>query len=478
MRSYQVKIYDIKKLQDGRARPWRVRWVVAGQEFVEAFRAKTPADNFRTDLVKASNAGQPFDTEAGLPVSDLRVRTTTTCYQLACTYLKAKWPRLAAKSRRSTVESLVAVIAELVQQSRTRSPDPTVLREALFHSAFNPHRRPSDRPAEHVTALAWLEKGSLPVVELESLDLARRVLERLALRLDGRPAAATTCRRKRAVFYNWLGYVVESGLLDSNPLDRVQWTTSQVAEAIDRRVVANPTQVKQLLDALSALGGHANHLVAFFGCIYYAGTRPSEAADLRLPDCRLPGRCLNCGTTFDDLLTVVPGPDCPHDEIEPAWGRIILAETNPYVGSQWTDDGSPRQRRGLKHRPRTHTRPVPIPPPLVALLCQHVRRHGIAPDGRLFRSPHDRPLSESCYGRWWRLVRQQVLTPQQAASPLARRPYDLRHAAASLWLNAGVPATEVARRLGHGVAVLLRVYANCIDGGEDGDNQRIGAALS
>jgi integrase len=60
---------------------------------------------------------------------------------------------------------------------------------------------------------------------------------------------------------------------------------------------------------------------------------------------------------------------------------------------------------------------------------------------------------------------------------LARRPYDLRHAAASLWLNAGVPATEVARRLGQGVAVLLRVYANCIDGTDHDNNQRIGTAL-
>jgi integrase len=45
-----------------------------------------------------------------------------------------------------------------------------------------------------------------------------------------------------------------------------------------------------------------------------------------------------------------------------------------------------------------------------------------------------------------------------------RRPYDLRHAAVSLWLNSGVPATEVARRAGHGVAVLLKIYAHCIDG--------------
>ncbi len=34
----------------------------------------------------------------------------------------------------------------------------------------------------------------------------------------------------------------------------------------------------------------------------------------------------------------------------------------------------------------------------------------------------------------------------------------------SLWLNSGVPATEAARRAGHGVAVLLKIYAHCIDG--------------
>src|ERR1019366_2123642 len=73
--------------------------------------------------------------------------------------------------------------------------------------------------------------------------------------------------------------------------------------------------------------------------------------------------------------------------------------------------------------------------------------------------------------------RPLALPPAQQASPLARRPYDLRHAAVSLWLNAGVPATEVARRAGHGIAVLLKVYANCIDGQASAANQRINDAL-
>ena len=46
----------------------------------------------------------------------------------------------------------------------------------------------------------------------------------------------------------------------------------------------------------------------------------------------------------------------------------------------------------------------------------------------------------------------------------------------SLWLNSGVPATEVARRAGHGVAVLLKIYAHCIDG-QAAANQRIAEAL-
>jgi hypothetical protein len=65
----------------------------------------------------------------------------------------------------------------------------------------------------------------------------------------------------------------------------------------------------------------------------------------------------------------------------------------------------------------------------------------------------------------------------QQASPLGRRPYDLRHAPVSLWLNAGVLTTEIVRRVGHGVAVLLKVYANCIDGQAATANQRISDAL-
>jgi hypothetical protein len=86
-------------------------------------------------------------------------------------------------------------------------------------------------------------------------------------------------------------------------------------------------------------------------------------------------------------------------------------------------------------------------------------------------------LQDSGYDEVWTEARKQAFTPVQCASPLGRRPYDLRHAVVSLWLNSGVPATEVARRAGHGVAVLLKIYAHCIDGQANAANQRITDAL-
>jgi hypothetical protein len=47
------------------------------------------------------------------------------------------------------------------------------------------------------------------------------------------------------------------------------------------------------------------------------------------------------------------------------------------------------------------------------------------------------------------------------------------HAAVSTWLNAGVPAPQVAEWAGHSVDVLLRVYAKCITGQQADAKRRI-----
>jgi hypothetical protein len=54
--------------------------------------------------------------------------------------------------------------------------------------------------------------------------------------------------------------------------------------------------------------------------------------------------------------------------------------------------------------------------------------------------------------------------PDQLATPLMKRPYDLRHAGIVWRLNSGVPAPQVAKWAGHSVEVLTRTYAGCVVG--------------
>jgi integrase len=82
-------------------------------------------------------------------------------------------------------------------------------------------------------------------------------------------------------------------------------------------------------------------------------------------------------------------------------------------------------------------------------------------------------VPSSTYYRVWQEARLLALPPAVAASPLASRPYDLRHSALSTWLNAGVDPTEVAERAGNSVEVLLTRYAKCLDGRQDVANRRI-----
>jgi integrase len=81
-------------------------------------------------------------------------------------------------------------------------------------------------------------------------------------------------------------------------------------------------------------------------------------------------------------------------------------------------------------------------------------------------------------GRVWRRARKAAFTAEVAASPLAKTPYDLRHAAVSTWLNGGVPPTTVAEWVGHSVEILLRmIYAKCLDGSDTLVRRRVQAAL-
>jgi hypothetical protein len=125
------------------------------------------------------------------------------------------------------------------------------------------------------------------------------------------------------------------------------------------------------------------------------------------------------------------------------WGRIDLAASAARVGKDWTDDGAARQTRGLKHRPQHETRSIPIPPILVQMLRNHLKRYGTARDGRIFFTTRGRLIQDSAYSVVWQEARAAaLLSAQQAPPPLARRPYDLRYAGVLLALKVGVAAPK------------------------------------
>ncbi|MFE2430153.1 tyrosine-type recombinase/integrase [Streptomyces sp. NPDC059373] len=245
-------------------------------------------------------------------------------------------------------------------------------------------------------------------------------------------------------------YAIEEGYLDENPLAGVKRTASNTGDKVDSRVLANSIQCTQLLTAVSYVGSvHRNggrRLVAFFACQLYAALRPTEAVGLKGADCYLP---------------------------EKGWGTLTLRETRPVSGKKWTDSGQRHDKRGLKAREANTDRPVRFPPLLVAILLAHLKEFSTAKDGRLFANERGDVLGTSSYWRVWREARPIAIPPDRVDSPLAHRPYDLRHTCVTNWLKAGVPVAEVARRAGNSPEVIHRRYEGCIDGHEELNNKKI-----
>ncbi|GJF05513.1 tyrosine-type recombinase/integrase [Pseudonocardia sp. D17] len=449
--SYDVRVWGVSK------RPWasgaityRVRWVVAGQTWHDSFRTRALADSFRSELLSLSRQGEPFDVATGQPVSRLRVvMPSQSWYDHACAYVDMKWPHAAGKSRQGIADSLATITPALLTSTKSR-PSVTSMRAALYGWSFNARRRAAGPPDEHLRrAERWVAANTRPVSDLADPAVLRPALDALALRMDGKPASASTVSRKRAIFYNCVEYAVELGHLTGNPIASIKWRAPKITEAVNPRVVINHGQAQALLAAVRQLRS-GPPLVAFFAVMYYAALRPGEAVDLRKDALSLP---------------------------KSGWGELYLSTSAPSAGRSWSKTGTRREPRQLKHRGTEEVRIVPCPPALTTILRDHLDEHGTTPDGRLFRGVRGGPLSESLYGRLWAKARVEALTDEDTASPLARRPYDLRHAAVSTWLNGGVPAPQVAAWAGHSVDVLLRVYAKCIAGQDDIARRRIEEAL-
>lgn len=463
-KSYKVRIWKIetRKNARGKVTSYRVRWEVAGKDFRESFKREAQADSFRSDLMSAQRSGEAFDTPTGMPISSTRNDSDVSWFDFTCKYVDMKWPDLAATARQTVAEALIRVMPVFVPDTRTAPADKkirSVLRQWGYNTEF---RLNGDVPNDVREVLDWCARNTLSVRAASEPDMLRRLQRAVTRRLDGKPFAPTVARKTRAVLWNALDYAVEEALIDANPLAGVKWTAMPKGKRkVDRRAVPNPIQARTLLNAVRDTPRSGQRLLAYFGAMYYAALRPEEAVELNKRNLAIPE----------------PVWDSRRGRFLYEWGDIHLDEAAPHAGARWTNDGTPRDKRQLKSRAAGEGRTVPCPPELSELLWEHINRYGFGMDGRLFRGERGGPIPLITYTRVWRAARRRALTEEAQATPLAGRPYDLRHAAVSTWLTGGVDPATVAEWAGHSLSVLMEVYAACLYGQEVVARRRVQQAL-
>jgi integrase len=462
--TYDARVYRTEVYKGREVTTYKVRWKVGGRLWKEGFRTAAQADSFRSALLTAARHGEAFSLATGRPTAWERNKAATSWYEFACAYVDMKWKQASAKYRKDIARALTAATPAMLVAARGR-PDDMSIRRALVRWGFNAKQR-TDPPDDVAEVLVWVARNTAPVSALTAAATARKVLDQATGRLDGSNAAASTARRHRIILANAMDYAVELGLLEMNPIRVLKWTAPKVSAQVDRRSVVNPRQARELLEAVRSQQPSGPRLITFFAVMYYTGLRPEEAINLAADNVILPPQIQDKDSW--------QGRDQPDDR---DWGELYIRAAAPDVGSEWTDDGSPREQRQLKHRAEGDSRIVPTHPELTRLLREHLAKFGTAPDGRLFGGVRGGDLPTITYRRAWIKARQTALTAAEQASPLARRPYDLRHACLSTWLNGGVYPTQVAEWAGHGVDVLLRIYAKCVVGQDELAKRRISEAL-
>ena len=232
--------------------------------------------------------------------------------------------------------------------------------------------------------------------------IVRRWLDDLIATGVGRQAV----RRAKAVLQSCLARAVEAGLIQGNPAQSVR---PPRIERQARVQAIGPGDIERLRAALSPRDATLVSVLA------YVGIRPGEALALR-------------------------------------WGDIGKATV---LVERANDDGAVKRTKTGRARSAKLLAPVRND-----LMAWRLASGHPADDALVF--------PKTGGGAWrehdWRNWRRTKFQPAARALGLdIRRPYDLRHAAASLWLHEGRSVVEVAAWLGHSPAMTYSTYAHVIE---------------
>jgi len=439
-RPRELKVYGIyrrplasKRSADRRRVPsvsYDVRFRVDRWTFRVGHERKAHADAFADRLVEHFAAGCLFDAEARRFIEPAATKAGPSFLDVVTEHFRRRWPTWSPARRQDSQRELARACIHLVRgeapalTAAERAAADEYLRRVVLTVVEEPDRRDGDAAWER-----WFARWSLPFQEVADHHLSTFLEEVRTVALDGtrRVLAPTSIARTRAVVRAVFTAARKRRVIDWDPWEAVEWSIATEDEQIDPDLVPDQAQVLDLAEACGAADPRYTCFVLVQGI---CGLRPGEARNLRRRD-------------FD---------------LDSAPALVTVRGSYSDVPERFFSEGESRDRP-LKGRGAKARRTIPIP----AALTQRFRTHlaefvPARPDALAFSTPTGRRIHLSNFHRdVWHPARCRAF---EEGSPLRRlRRHDLRHAAITSWLNAGVTLKTAQRWSGHRTAsVLLNTY--------------------
>lgn len=416
----------IRKPRELKHRPgkWAVRVTIQGREKQWTRRSKKGANALYIELSAADRDGIAFDPATFLPVTQAGPEDTPTLWDITKAHYQSQWADWSAYSRRDAVQAAKIWLPVLVTKVVPGVAD-VIQRELIGEPLTEPQQR----------TLSDFKASSMPIGTI-GRDHVKKALIACRAGKTKDEVAASTYRKRRVYLSQVFAAAVSNGDIEVNTVSQVKMkVTGNVVRPYERNEVGSPEEVQTLVGEI-AKQRNGEQAALYYALLYYSGCRPSEGIAIQWEDCDLP---------------------------KAGWGSVTFRSSTPTVGKKWTDGKTVIDKRGLKHRADGAARQVPVHPELVKMLRKaRTRTHG-----SVFT------LSGDSMATRFKNARKKA----KLDSGVLYRPYSLRHTAATLWLEAGVPLTAVADRLGHSPDICMRVYAGVLRTEQERHNKLIEAAI-
>lgn len=342
-----------------------------------------------------------------------------TVFDLTADYWHAHWPEMSPAQR-----AKVAGRLRTTRQVLVRSRPTDAARSYLEGVSFRFRSDPENIEPPHGAGREWLVRHSLTVSELNHTTL----LPLYAVLVEGRPYG--TARTYWSVVRALVSWGIDTGKLANDPLRRLRLPRRIEAEEVDSDRIAAKDEIWRVAWACGLVGG-ARHCVLPL-VLGDGGLRMGEAVALRRRDIEFTER-------------------------GGAW--VSVRTTVSRVPSQYAQ-GQPTTERPTKGRTQVVARRTYLSTETAAVLRTHLALFvGAGPEAFVFTGNRGGRLCADTHLRTvWQPAVELAFPAGHRLSRLRR--HDLRHAAVTGWLRAGVPPKQCQRMGGwKSLKVMLDVYA-------------------